>query len=397
MVTITPPKHITEVLSKLISNGFCAYIVGGSVRDAAMNRRSYDWDISTSAIPADVIKIFEKTVLTGEKFGTVTVVLDECTVEVTTFRVEGDYLDARHPESVKFVADIKEDLSRRDFTINAMAMSIDGELIDPYNGMEDIKEGIIRCVGDPEKRFSEDALRMLRAFRFSAQLGFKIEKNTLSAIKLGAGNITNISVERIQVELEKILMSKKPEFIGELIKAGLLKRFLTGPYKNSIELCRLSKLPDEAVYRWGGFCDVLIDEKCIESAWAFLRELNVENKIIKTVHTAMLIDQFPTDRIGQKKALAKYGAPAVRLAAAINDIRTSESLSSYVAIYSLIASGECISLDKLAIKGSDLIELGYKEGPELGKILYKLLDYVIVNPDDNKREKLLDIVVNNKI
>ena len=397
MVIITPPKHIIEVLSRLISKGFSAYIVGGSVRDAVLKRSSYDWDVSTSATPSDVIKLFEKTVLTGEKFGTVTVLINDHMVEVTTFRIEGDYLDARHPESVKFVTDIKEDLSRRDFTINAMAMSIDGELIDPYGGMDDIKEGIIRCVGDPEMRFSEDALRMLRAFRFSAQLGFKIEKKVLAAIKAGAENVINISAERIQAEIEKILMSQRPESIGELIKAGLLNRFLSGSHKNSIELCRLNRLPDEIILRWGGFCAALLDEKCIESAWAFLRELHVENKIVKTVHTAMLIQEFPTDRIGQKRIIVKYGIAAVRLAAVISDIHRGDTLSSLITIHHMIASGECVSLDTLAVKGSDLIKLGYKEGPELGKLLYKLLDYVIVNPDDNKRETLLDIVVNNRL
>jgi len=390
------PKHIKEVLSRLNSKGFEAYIVGGSVRDAAMDRPSYDWDIATSATPVEVVKLFEKTVLTGEKFGTVTVVLNECIIEVTTFRTDGEYVDARHPEKVEFVTDINEDLGRRDFTINAMAMSLDGEIVDPYGGMDDIKERIIRCVGDPQKRFSEDALRMLRAFRFSAQLGFKIEKNTLSAIKNGAENSKNISAERIHVELEKALMSKKPEIIGEIIKAGLLNRFLKGPYKNSMELCRINKLPDELALRWGVFCDVLLEENCIESAWEFLRELHVENKIIKVVHTAMLVKDFPTDRIGQKRMLVKYGAPAARVAAVVHDARTGDSLSSLLTIYSIISSGECISLDKLAVTGKDLIELGYNQGPELGKELYKLLDYVIVNPGSNKRETLLELVKNTK-
>jgi len=392
MALLTPPKYITEILSKLNSKGFSAYIVGGSVRDAAMNRPTYDWDVSTSATPTDVVKLFDKTILTGEKFGTITVVIDEHMVEVTTFRIEGNYLDARHPESVTFVTDIKEDLSRRDFTINAMAMSPAGELVDPYGGMDDIKEGVIRCVGEPSMRFSEDALRMLRAFRFSAQLGFKIEKNTLSAIKLGADNINNVSAERIHMEIEKIVMSKRPESVGEVIKAGLLNRFLTGSHKNSIELCRLNRLPDEVVLRWGGFCAALLDEKCIESAWTFLRELHVENKIVKTVHTAMLINKFPADHIGQKRLMAKYGTGAVRLAAVINDIRTGESLKSLIAVHHAIASGECFSLERLAVTGSDLIKLGFKEGPELGKTLHKLLDYVIVNPTSNKRDELLELV-----
>jgi len=397
MTIAAPPKHIISILSTLNSKGFDAYIVGGSVRDAVMHRQTHDWDISTSAPPVEVAKLFEKTILTGVKFGTVTVVLPECMVEVTTFRTDGEYHDARHPETVEFVTDIKEDLSRRDFTINAMAESFDRELIDPFNGMQDIKDGIIRCVGDPTKRFAEDALRMLRAFRFSAQLGFKIEKDTLSAIKTGAANAANISAERICVELEKVLMSQRPEIIGEMIKAGLLNRFLTGPHKNSIELCRINKMPDEKILRWGVMCAALLDENCIESAWEFLRELHVENKIVKTVNTAMLIQEFPADRTGQKRILAKYGAPAVRLAAAINDIRTGETPPSLLKIYNIISSGECISLDKLAVTGEDLMELGCKQGPELGKKLYKLLDHVILNPEDNNREALLNIVKTQKI
>jgi len=395
MTTITPPKYIISVLSRLTSRGFDAYIVGGSVRDAVMKRSPGDWDVSTSATPGDVVEIFEKTVLTGEKFGTVTVVLNQCTVEVTTFRTDGDYHDSRHPQSVEFVTDINEDLSRRDFTINAMAASIDGEIIDLFGGINDIKEGVIRCVGNPEKRFAEDALRMFRAFRFSAQLGFKIEKETLSAIKAGAANPVDISAERIQTEIEKTLMSQRPEIVGEIIKAGLMHRFISGSYKNSVGLCRVSKLPDEIILRWGALCAVLLDENCIESAKVFLRELRSDSKTIKIVHTALSIQKFTTDRIGQKRLLAKYGAPAVRLAAAVNDIRNGESLSSLVSIYSIVTGGECFSLEKLAVKGKDLIETGHKQGAELGAVLNKLLDYVIVNPDQNKREILLNLVKTN--
>ena len=392
MLIISPPKYITDVLNKLSSNGFDAYVVGGSLRDAVMKRSSNDWDIATSATPNDVTGLFEKTVLTGEKFGTVTVALPECMVEITTFRTDGDYIDNRHPQSVEFVSDIKDDLSRRDFSINAMAASLTGEIIDPHGGMDDIRDGIIRCVGDPVKRFKEDALRMFRAYRFSAQLGFKIEKNTLSAIKTEAGNAHGISAERVNIEVGKILMSHKPEIIGEVIKAGLFDSFLSGTFKNSVVLSRLDKLPDETVMRWGAFCAVLLDEKCIESAKVFLRDLRLENKIIKTVHLALTLQGFPTDRIGQKRLLAKHGVPVARLAAAINDVRIGDSLKSLVSIYNIVSSGECISLSKLAVTGKDLMEIGCSHGPQLGEALKKLLDYVIENPDKNNREVLLNIV-----
>jgi len=397
MIKITPPKHIISVLDTLVSKDFDAYIVGGSLRDAIMNRHANDWDVATSALPGDVAELFERTVKTGEKYGTVTVLLPECKVEVTTFRTDGLYLDNRHPETVEFISDIKEDLSRRDFTINAMAASISGEIIDPFDGAKDIKDGVIRCVGEPQKRFEEDALRMLRAFRFAAQLGFRIDKTTLSAIKESAKKAANVSAERIYVEIDKTLMSQKPEVAGEIIKAGLLDRFICGSYKNAIELSRLSKVPDEHELRWGVLCAVLLEEKCIESAATFLRELRLESKIISTIHTALTIREFPTDRNGQKRLLAKHGASAVRLAAVLNDVHTGQSLPSLIAIYNLLASGECMSLEKLALTGKDLMEIGITEGPELGEKLQKLLDYVIINPSDNKRDILLNIVKNNTL
>ena len=179
-MTITEsPEHIAFILKKLASEGFEAFLVGGCVRDAVMGRPVHDWDLATSATPVDVARLFEKSILTGEKFGTVTVVVQECPVEVTTFRTEGEYLDGRRPESVEFVSSLEEDLSRRDFTINAMAESVEGELIDPFGGIKDIELGVIRCVGGPNTRFSEDALRMFRALRFSAEFGFEIESDTL--------------------------------------------------------------------------------------------------------------------------------------------------------------------------------------------------------------------------
>jgi len=173
-----------------------------------MDRPVHDWDLATSATPVDVARLFPKTVQTGEKFGTVTIVLPEGTVEATTFRTEGEYNNGRRPEKVEFISNIAEDLSRRDFTMNAMAQSVDGELIDPFGGLKDIKNGIIRCVGGPNTRFSEDALRMFRAYRFSAQFGFTIETETLHAIYANTGSAERISAERIRIELEKTHVRK---------------------------------------------------------------------------------------------------------------------------------------------------------------------------------------------
>jgi len=226
MTLTAPPEYIVSALKRVAAEGHECFLVGGCVRDAVMNRQIHDWDFATSATPAEIARLFPKTLMTGERFGTVTVVLPECSVEITTFRTEGVYSDGRHPSEVEFLSSVCEDLSRRDFTINAMAKSADGEIIDPFDGKRDINSRIIRCVGSPNIRFSEDALRMFRAFRFRAQLGFEIDGETERAIYSNAGMASRISSERVRIELEKTLLSKQPEIAAEMINAGLLDRFL---------------------------------------------------------------------------------------------------------------------------------------------------------------------------
>ena len=389
-MTITaPPEHIAFVLNRLASEGHDSYLVGGCVRDAVMNRPIHDWDLATSATPVDVARLFPKTVSTGEKFGTVTVVLPECPVEVTTFRTEGEYIDGRHPEEVEFVSNITEDLSRRDFTMNAIAESVDGELIDPFNGIEDIENGIIRCVGGPNTRFSEDALRMFRALRFCAQLGFTIENETLQAIYSGAGMASQISAERVRMEVEKTLMSQKPEIVGEMIKIGLLDKYVAISGKSPDGLEEIAKLPEEPTLRWCALCAILLDKHYINTATEFLHNMHLDGKTIKTCLRALTITDFPDDEKRIKRLLSKNDTVVVRCAAAASEALCECSLLEK--IDKILSSGECVTLVGLAIAGRDLLAIGHPEGRELGETLNKLLEHVIENPSDNNREILLEL------
>jgi len=390
MKKTAPPEHIVSVLKRLASEGHDGFLVGGCVRDAIMNRPVHDWDLATSATPVDVARLFPKTVQTGEKFGTVTVVTPDGTVEVTTFRTEGEYLNGRHPEEVEFVSNINEDLSRRDFTINAMAESAEGELIDPFGGIEDIKNGVIRCVGGPNTRFSEDALRMFRAMRFSAEFGFTIETETLHAIYANAGLASRISAERIRTEMEKTLMSPKPEIAGEMIMIGLLDKYVAISGKNPEGLEKITKLPQEETLRWCAFCAVLLEKRIIRSATELLHDMRFDGKTIKTCQRALTIPVFPIDKTEIKQLLSIYDAAVVRTAAAVSDVLVDDNAlerADYI-----LASGECTTLGELAVAGRDLLELGHPPGPELGETLNILLEHVIENPQDNKREVLLGLV-----
>jgi len=457
MVNFNPPEHAAFVLRRLTENGYTAVFVGGCVRDAVMGRPVHDWDVATSATPDEVALIFPKTVLTGEKFGTVTVCAGEGTIEVTTFRVESEYNDNRRPDNVKFVVNLDDDLSRRDFTINAMAIPVSGSLIDPFGGIEDIKNRIIRCVGDPGARFSEDALRMFRAFRFRAELGFAIEEETFHAIYANASRAKLISAERIRVELEKTLMSQKPEIAGEMMQAGLLDCYMTAPGKKLDGLEKIKWIPQEAAMHWCAFCAVLLEESLIVSAADFLKNMRMDGKTTRICIRALSMIRGDGSKQGGakqggakqggakqgdgssawhcqadepspclvspriiKRLLSEHGEDAVRCAAAVYDMveqveqgggtkqgdgssawfhKADEPSPCFFApcfmslakTDEIIASGECYSLGKLAVTGSDLLGLGYTPGQELGEMLEKLLNYVIINPEANTRGKLLNM------
>lgn len=249
------PAGARDCLERLTAAGFAAYPVGGCVRDLLLGRAPGDVDVCTAARPQRVMELFPNAVPTGIRHGTVTVPNPDGPVEVTTFRREGGYADGRHPDAVTFDAGLVEDLSRRDFTVNAMALAPDGTVVDPFGGQRDLEGRIIRCVGDPDRRFSEDALRMLRGVRFAAQLGFSIEPETWAAMGRNAPLTARVSRERIKAEMEKTLLSPRPQYIAAMVRAGLLDHLHSmpkGPELDALE--ELAGFPPTKEARWRGFC-----------------------------------------------------------------------------------------------------------------------------------------------
>lgn len=386
---IYPPQHVKQILRTLQSREHQAYLVGGCVRDMLLDIVPHDWDICTSARPEQIIELFPGSLPTGIRHGTVTVVIKNHQVEVTTFRKEAQYQDHRHPDNVSFVSDLTTDLSRRDFTVNAMAVSSEGTLVDPFNGREDLAKRIIRCVGDPDTRFDEDALRMYRALRFSARYDFALEEKTRDSIRRNAPSAQFLAAERIRDELQKILLSDHPDRLNDAAEMHLLDRFCTteSPAPDFSDLFRLKK---NSHVRWAGFCHLLKCAGWVQSASKLLHELKMDNRTIKICSTcSLLLDtDVPQDRIQWKKALSQYGTDAVECAAMITDWQNNTKTMKEVS--SILRSGECFSLKYLAIDGLDLMELGYS-GPVLGEMLHFLLEYVIEHPENNKREILIQL------
>lgn len=386
---IYPPQHVKQILRTLQSREHQAFLVGGCVRDMLLDIVPQDWDICTSALPSQIMELFPGSRPTGIQHGTVTVVVSNHEVEVTTFRKEDQYQDHRHPDNVSFVSDLTTDLSRRDFTINAMAVSSEGDLVDPFYGMDDLNRRVIRCVGDPDIRFNEDALRMYRALRFSARYDFSIDELTKISIRKNAASAQYLAAERIRDELQKILQSDHTDRLNEIAEMHLLDRFCTTT-KSIPDFTDLSKLKKHAHIRWAGFCHLLKHAGWIQSASQFLHALRMDNRTIKICSTcSLLLDTNPPDgRISWKKALSKYGTDSVECAAMITDWLQGTKYQKEVS--SILRSGECFSLKFLAIDGKDLMERGYS-GPVLGEMLQFLLDYVIEHPENNKRELLIQL------
>ena len=246
------PSYVQTCLNTLRGAGFEAYPVGGCVRDTLLGRMPGDWDVTTSALPEETLALFEKAIPTGIQHGTITVVLEEKTIEVTTFRAEEGYADGRHPDKVRFGVGLEADLARRDFTVNAMAFGVNGEVIDPFGGQRDLRDGILRTVGEPERRFREDALRILRAVRFSAQLNFVIDPQTGAAMEEQAHRLIHVSGERIVTELEKTLLSAHPERVGEFFRLGAVERF--GCRIRESDWSALKQTVSETGERWRKLC-----------------------------------------------------------------------------------------------------------------------------------------------
>ncbi len=392
MAQIIPPKYVKQVLVVLQSHGYLAYLVGGCVRDMILGVHPQDWDICTSALPEQVRELFEHTVTTGIRHGTVTVMIHSHAVEVTTFRSDGDYADHRHPDAVSFVGDLTSDLARRDFTMNAIALPPDGLVADPFGGIADIENKLIRCVGEPERRFEEDALRMFRALRFSARLGFTVEEKTLAAIDEKAPLAAKLSAERVRDEVEKMLLTPRCEILRRVIGAGLLDGFLLtrGEESMSAELARISSLPRKALPRWAAFCAILEKRGMISSVRGFLTALRLDGRTIRCCEDccALLKTEPPRTAKEWKKLLNRYGVDTADCAARCHDALRGGRCRD--ALRAVLKSGECFSVRHLAVSGDDLVELGLR-GRELGEMLNFLLDYVMDYPENNRRELLLQL------
>lgn len=389
MDSVTPPKYVNNVMTRLESAGYSAYIVGGCVRDALMGRRPHDWDVCTDALPGAVLSIFRCSKPTGIKHGTVTVRCGKQSVEVTTFRAEAGYLDHRRPDSVSFITSLETDLSRRDFTMNAIAVSSAGKIYDPFGGKRDIERRLIRCVGEPEQRFNEDSLRMLRALRFSAALGFELDESCTASLYRCAPLVVNLAPERVRDELEKILLSPAPSAISRLLGFGLIDPYILRPTMTP-DFSRLSLLPKKPLLRWAGLCAELENSGIIPGTKSFLTALRLDNNTISSCASGVDIALigFESDSISLKRLLAKHGVSISLCAAAAYDVMNKASCLKK--LNGIIGGDECYSLAQLNITGGDLIRLGYK-GEAIGAELSRLLQIIIENPQQNEKSILLEL------
>ena len=436
---IDAPISVMKIIETLEKAGFEAYAVGGCVRDSLLGRNPSDWDITTSARPEQVKALFSHTIDTGIRHGTVTVMLEHVGYEVTTYRIDGEYEDSRHPKEVIFTPLLTEDLKRRDFTINAMAWNPRAGIIDEFGGMEDLDEGIIRCVGSPEERFSEDALRMMRAVRFSAQLGYEIEPATKAAIRKLAPNLTHVSAERIQVELVKLVESMHPDYLRVAYETGITRVVLPefdlcmeteqhNPHHcytvgehmlhsmlavSSNRYLRLAmllhdiakpekkKTDEQGIDHFHGH-----QEASEEMAKVILRRLKFDNETIRIVSRLIGFHdyRFPAERRSVRRAVWKMGEDLFPMLLQVKEADTMaqslyereeklEWIAKVEKLYrEILKDRECLSLKDLAVTGRDLIRAGCAPGPELGRILNEMLQDVLEHPEHNNKEYLLQSI-----
>lgn len=432
------PDNANKILSQIENNGHTAYVVGGCVRDSLMGREPHDWDICTSATPDEVLRIFKnrRVSTVGIEHGTVVILIGNEEYEVTTYRIDGEYSDNRRPDKVEYTSSLVNDLSRRDFTINALAYNERTGLVDPFNGYKHIKEKKLKCVGNPEKRFTEDALRILRLYRFQAQLGFEIEENTEKASKSMLDNIDNLSKERVQSELCKLIcgdyffdvMKNNSDIVCKIIPelndcVGFNQNNKYHIYdiyehtlvamKNSVndKIVRLAlllhdigkpkacELGDDGYYHYHGHGKISRD-----ISENILNRLRFDNKT-KNIILVLVEEHDRTISCTEKsikRLLNKLGEQAVRLLleVRIGDIKGHNPEFNEVAIENnktqrelldkIITDNQCFGLKDLSINGKDLINLGFKEGKEIGDVLNGLLNLVIDNELENSKDKLLE-------
>lgn len=429
------PAKVKFIIDILKRHGFEAYAVGGCVRDSILAREPEDWDITTSAKPSDVKSIFSRTADTGIEHGTVTVLLDDFHFEVTTYRIDGEYRDGRHPSSVEFTPNLKDDLLRRDFTINAMAYNDESGLIDLYGGMSDLQGRVIRCVGDPDARFDEDALRILRAVRFSAQLGFTVENATMQAIRRHAGNLSKISAERIQAEIVKLLISPHPGKWMDLYRLGITNvimpefdRCMNTPQNTPHHLYNvgehtvrtLAAIPADKVLRltmlmhdFGKpevrFTDSLGRDhfkghaaKGAEIAGRVMKRLRFDNDTYAKVTKLIFYhDLRPEPNSPEVRRAIYYIGPelfpgylAVQWADTCakspykQEMKFNRIRDVNTVYLKILGAKDCLSLQDLTVNGNDLKKEGI-QGREIGEILESALLMVLEDPSLNDRELLL--------
>lgn len=434
------PEKVKYIIDTIMEAGYEAYAVGGCIRDSILLREPSDWDITTSASPYQVKELFRRTLDTGIKHGTVTVMLDKEGFEVTTYRIDGEYEDGRHPKEVTFTRNLTEDLKRRDFTINAMAYNEKDGLVDIFGGLDDIRNRIIRCVGNPLDRFSEDALRMMRAVRFSAQLGYQIEAETSKAISILASNLKKISAERIQTELVKLLISPNPDYLTKAYETGITAVILPefdlcmqteqrNPHHcynvgvhtlEAVKAVRRDRVLRLAMlfHDMGKPSCLTTDEEGIdhfhghpevseEIAGNILHRLKFDNDTIYMVKKLVRYhDQYiePGEK-NVRRAMGRMGEDVFPLLLEVKEADTlaqsnylrrekEQNLKEVREVYrKILEENQCVSLKTLAVNGKDLMEqTGMKPGKELGETLAALLDLVIDDPALNNREYLINAV-----
>ncbi|MBE5760422.1 MAG: CCA tRNA nucleotidyltransferase [Clostridiales bacterium] len=382
------PSEIKYVIERLLQNGYKAYIVGGCVRDSIMGIEPKDWDITTSATPDETMHVFfdHKVIPTGIKHGTVTVCIGEFMTEITTFRTENGYSDGRHPDCVSFVRDVKDDLMRRDFTVNAMAYNDKDGLIDHFGGCDDIENKIIRCVGDAETRFSEDALRILRALRFASVLGFEIESDTARAAKNLAYTLNRISKERICTELKKLITGKYSADImkgfADILNTAIKSADFSGK-ADMIANCEPVLVPRLALLMENVPADL------VESELAALRfEKRTINQVIKIL--PFVISGVKSDRFSVKYALYKLGFEDFALLSKALYAKFDKIDIQDIA-NEVILNKECYNISMLDCSGRDIIELGYK-GAEISSALENALMAVMQGNIENNKNQIITYI-----
>ena len=452
-MNIQVPEKVNRIIETLLAHGHEAYAVGGCVRDSLLDREADDWDITTSASPYEVKALFKRTIDTGIQHGTVTVMLDKEGFEVTTYRIDGEYEDGRHPKEVLFTKNLEEDLKRRYFTINAMAYNEQTGIVDIFGGVKDLNEKIIRCVGVAGDRFDEDALRIMRAFRFSAQLGFEIEENTRIAAAERAENLNKISAERIRVELTKLLLSAHPDRLMWMQQNGITKivlpefdAMLATEQNNGNHLYNVGEHTLKVLEQVGTqgewskkdlqilkFAALLHDvakpglqitdkrgeqhfpkhaEAGAKKAREVMRRLKFDNEttdyVVRLVaaHDQYInLSQTENDNLAaMRHMMHRLGPDMMEFLWELQraDVMSQhpdllehklKALEETKALHKkVLLRGDCVSLKQLAVNGKDLIEIGAQPGKQLGELLEKLLEEVLDHPEKNEKSSLLFLV-----